>query len=679
MTMLPSQEFVRIRSYSRWVEEEKRREAWQESVDRYFAFMDKKFGDKIPEKVWKKSKSAVSKMDVMPSMRALWAAGPALEQNNITGYNCCSLVFKDLQSVVELSYVLMCGAGVGFSIEDQFISQMPVVKPWTGMPPVVHVVGDSREGWALALKAGLEAWFRGEDIEFDYSRVRPRGARLKTMGGRASGPGPLRKLLDFCRELIFKAQGRHLNSLEWLDIGNMVGDAVVVGGVRRASEISFSDLDDDAIRFAKDFTRGVIPRHREMSNNSVAYRVRPDMITFMREWTALAASGSGERGIFNIQAAMNACERRAKMDPAFLAKYGYKTWEDLAVFLRTNPCGEIFLIAILGEFCNLSEVVVRAKDTLLSLIQKVKTAVWLGAMQACLTEFPFLRPSFADVCREERLLGVSLTGQMDNIAVLTEDNLRTLKQVAIAEARKASKALGINMPAAITTGKPSGTVSQLVDAASGAHPRYAKFYLRRYRISATDPLFRMMKDQGVEFVPENDQGPESIGRRREELIATRKQAGFAPLTLEELKVLVPDWDPDQVQTWVVAFPIKAPEGAVTRSDVTAVQQLEWYLRVKKAWCEHNQSMSVYVRDEEWLAVGSWVYEHFDEIGGISFFPYDSGGYSLAPYEELTEEQWKTADAAFPRIDYTQLGRYEEDDNTTGAQQLACSAAGGCDL
>lgn len=672
MTMLPSQEFVRIRSYSRWVEEEKRRETWQESVDRYFGFMTKKFGGKIPEKVWKRSRVAVAKMDVMPSMRALWAAGPALEQNNITGYNCCALVFKDLQSVVELFYVLMCGAGVGFSIEDQFISQMPVVRPWTGMPPVVHVVGDSREGWALALKAGLEAWFSGKDIEFDYSRVRARGARLKTMGGRASGPAPLRKLLDFCREIIFKAQGRKLTSLEWLDIGNMVGDAVVVGGVRRASEISFSDLDDDALRFAKDFTRGVIPQHRQMSNNSVAYRVRPDMITFMREWTSLAASGSGERGIFNIEAAMTACERRAKMDPAFLAKYGYKTWEELAVFLRTNPCGEIFLLAILGEFCNLSEVVVRAKDTLLTLIQKVKTAVWLGAMQACLTDFPFLRPSFADVCREERLLGVSLTGQMDNPTVLTEDNLRTLKTVAVQEARKASKALGINMPAAITTGKPSGTVSQLVDAASGAHPRYAKFYLRRYRISSTDPLFRMMKDQGVEFVPENEQGPEEIPVRREIL----RLVGRTP---EEIAILVPDWHPDQVQTWVVAFPIKAPEGAVTRKDMTAIQQLEWYLRVKKNWCEHNQSMSVYVRDEEWLEVGNWVYKNFAQIGGISFFPYGSGGYTLAPYEELSEEQYLAAEKAFPQIDYTQLGKYEEDDNTTGAQQLACSAAGGCDL
>lgn len=670
--MIPSQEFIYVRTYSRWLEEQQRRERWEESVDRYMDFMMGRFADKVPQKVFSKCESAILRMEVMPSMRAFWAAGPALEQNNIVGYNCCSIVFKDLQSPVELFYILMCGVGVGFSVEKEFISQMPAVARQTGEGLGIHVVSDSREGWAIALRAGLDAWFNGKDLEFDYSKVRLRGARLKTMGGRASGPDPLRKLLDFTRERLLLAQGRQLKSIEWLDIGNMIGDVVVVGGVRRSSQITFSDLEDTDLRDAKDFSKGPVPKWREMSNNSVAYHERPSMVDFMREWTALAASGSGERGIFNVAAAMKACKRRMKKDPKLLEKWGFKGWDDFAQYLRTNPCGEILLMALMGQFCNLSEVIVRADDTLLTLIEKVKTAVWLGAMQACLTDFPFLRPSFKQSCEEERLLGVSLTGQFDNPAVLTSDNLATLKQVAIAEARKASKALGINMPAAITTGKPSGTVSQLTNSASGAHPRYAPFYIRRYRINSTDPLFRMMRDQGVVFTPENDQGPEGVEKRRAELKAKGRSA-------DEIAILVPDWSPDQVQTWVVAMPIASPKGALTRKDVTAIAQLEWYLKVKRNWCEHNQSMSVYVRDEEWMAVGAWVYEHFDEIGGLSFFPYENSGYSQAPYQEIAEASYESLVRTFPKVDYTQLSRYELEDGTTGAQQLACSAAGGgCD-
>lgn len=669
--LLPSQEFVYVRTYSRWLEQEGRRERWEETVARYFQFMRKKF-DHLPEKVFRKSQKAVLEMDVMPSMRALWAAGPALEQNSITGYNCCSMVFKDLFALPELFYILMCGAGVGFSVERQYIEKMPTVKRQTGEGVGVHVVGDDKEGWADALHIGLKTWFDGKDIEFDFSRVRPRGARLKTMGGRASGPGPLRKLLEFVRQVVLSAQGRQLTSVEWLDLGNMIGEVVVVGGVRRSSEITFSDLDDVGMRDAKDFSKCVVPVHRYMSNNSVAYQTKPTMIEFMREWTSLAASGSGERGIFNVQAAMKACERRAKKDPRFLERWGFSSWEDLAKHLRTNPCGEILLLAILGQFCNLTEVVVRAEDTIVTLIDKVKTAVWLGAMQACLTDFPYLRPSFKATCEEERLLGVSLTGQYDNLAVLTEDNLRALRGVAVSEARKATKALGVNMSAAITTGKPSGTVSQLVNSASGAHPRFSKWQIRRYRINGADPLFRMLRDQGLKFSPENGQGPEEVVRRRNELIS----GGRDP---EEAKILVPDWSPDQVQTWVAEFPIAAPKGAVCRSEVTALDQLEWYLRIKRNWCEHNQSMSIYVRDEEWMAVGSWVYDHFDEIGGLSFFPYDNGKYLQAPNEEITEQEYLERLSNFPKIDYQQLGRYEVEDNTTGAQQLACSAAGGCDV
>lgn len=649
--MNPAQEFVFYRSYSRWRDDLQRRETWEETVQRYFNFFYSKFKDKVPKKVWKLTNEAVLHMDVMPSMRALWAAGDALEKNNIIGYNCCSLAFKDLQSPVELFYILMCGCGVGFSVENEFISQMPTILPQTGAGLGVHVIEDSREGWATSLKVGLEAWFNGKDVEFDYSKLRPRGARLKTMGGRASGPEPLRKLHNIIRELVFKAQGRKLTSVEWLDVGNHIAEAVVVGGVRRSSEISFSDLNDEAMRHAKDYP---MPPHRYMSNNSAVYKGKPDMITFMKEWTALAASGTGERGIYNLEAAKQASPRR-----------------DPSEFLRTNPCGEINLRADLGQFCNLSEVVVRHNDTFATLTEKVKSAVWLGVMQACLTDFPFIRPSYKEACEKERLLGVSLTGQMDNPGLMTAARLGDLKDVAVRECRKACNALGINMSVAITTGKPSGTVSQLVNCASGAHPRYSKHYIRRYRISGTDPLFKMMKEQGVKFTPENGQGPKDVTLKRKEMIAK----GRSP---EEAQILVPDWREEDVMTWVVSFPESAPTKAITRHDVSALDQLEWYLKVKQNWCEHNQSITVYVRDSEWLKVGSWVYDHFDEISGISFLPFDSGHYEQAPYEDLTVAEYTKMKANFPKIDYLQLAKYENDDFTTGSQQLACSS-GGCEL
>jgi len=616
--MNPAQEFIFYRTYSRWLDEPQRRETWPETVDRYFSFFKKRFDSKVPKKVWQLTQAAVLNMEVMPSMRALWAAGLALEKNNISGYNCCALAFQDLLSPVELFYILMCGTGVGFTIEKAFIDQMPVVKPFTGMIVGAHIIGDSREGWATSLKVGLETWFAGKDVIFDYSKVRPRGARLKTMGGRASGPEPLARLHQFVRSIVIGAQGRKLTDVEWLDIGNMCGLVTEVGGIRRAAEISFSDLESAAMRHAKDFP---IPEQRRQSNNSAVYYGKPDMITFMREWTALAVSGSGERGIFNLEAAKKSCPRRNPSD-----------------YLRTNPCGEINLRVDTGQFCNLSEVIVRSTDTFATLQEKAKSAVWLGAMQACLTDFPFLRPSFKDMCEQERLLGVSLTGIMDNPKLMTNDRLEDLREVAIRECRKACKALEINMSAAITTGKPSGTVSQLVNCASGGHPRYAKYYIRRYRISATDPLYRMMRDQGVKFVPEVGQGPE----------------------------------PENVMAWVVEFPEAAPAKALTRHDVSAIDQLGWYLKLKKHWCEHNQSMTVYVKDTEWLQVASWVYDHFEDISGVSFLPFDGGKYVLAPYEEITKAQYDEMIKTMPAIDYSQLAKYENDDNTTGASAPACS-------
>jgi ribonucleoside-triphosphate reductase (thioredoxin) len=652
IALKPAQEFVFYRTYSRWSEALQRRETWPEAVDRYFAFMKKTFNGDIPAKVWTETQRLVLSMDTMPSMRALAAAGPALEGNHIIGYNCCSMVFKDLQSLVELFYILMCGVGVGFSVEQEFISQIPVVERFRNYHLGTHVVGDSREGWALSLKAGLEAWFSGHDLDFDYTKVRPKGARLKTMGGRASGPEPLKKLHDFVREKVLNAQGRRLSSIEWLDIGNMIGEVVVVGGVRRSSEISFSDIEDKEMRDAKHFP---FPKYRYMSNNAAVYHAKPDVITFLREWTALAASGTGERGIFNLEAARKASSRRKP-----------------STFFRTNPCGEIILRADTGEFCNLTEVVVRAGDKFDDLREKVKAAVWLGSMQACLTNFPFLRPSFKATCEEERLLGVSLTGQMDNSKLLSPERLDDLKDLAILTAKKAAKALGTNVSVAITTGKPSGTVSQLVNCASGCHARRAKYYIRRYRISATDALYKMMKAQGVVFTPENGQGPKDVETKRQELLAAGRST-------EEVRVLVQDWTEESVMTWVASFPEAAPKGAVTQDQISAIEQLEWYLKLKRHWCEHNQSITVYVREDEWLKVASWVYDHFDDIIGVSFLPYDGGKYEQAPYEDITKEQYESLVANFPKIDYSQLSAFEQEDNTTGLGQAVACSADGCEL
>ena len=660
MELSPLQELVFYRTYSRWQDKLGRRETWEEAVDRYFSYFEKKFGDKVPAKVFKKARKNTTEMGAMPSMRAFWTAGDALDASHVAGYNCCYLAFKDLRSPVELFYILMCGTGVGFSVEHMYIDRMPIVELQTGSGAGIHVVADSKEGWADSLDAGLKAWFAGQDIEFDYSLVRKRGSRLKTMGGRASGPEPLRELHRTVRDIILKAQGRKLKSIEWLDIGNKIAEVVVVGGVRRSSEITFSDLDDNDIRDAKDFSKGAFPISRFMSNNSAVYWAKPDAVTFLKEWTALAASGAGERGIFNADNTVSQAPRRAAL---YYGKGGTQRE------LRCNPCGEILLRD--SQFCNLTEVVVRKGDTFATLTDKVKSAVWLGAMQSCLTDFPYLRPEFKINCEEERLLGVSLTGQMDNPKLLTKERLSDLKAIAIEECEKACRCLDINMSVAITTGKPSGTVSQLVDSASGAHTRFAAFYIRRVRISATDPLCRMLKKFGVPMSPENGQGPEKVVAERAKLV------GFGR-TEDEAKLLIPEWNESQVDTWVLRFPEKAPDGAMTRHDMTAIDQLEWYKKIRQSWCEHNQSITVYVRDDEWLKVGSWVYDNFEHISGVSFLPYDGGSYEQAPYTEINKHEYTKLKTEFPEIDYSELSAFEIEDNTTGAQSYACTAAG-CEM
>jgi ribonucleoside-diphosphate reductase alpha chain len=622
----PSQEFVYLRTYSRWLEEFSRRENWEETVDRYINFIVHERGDRIPPKVIKKMKQFISELKVMPSMRALWTAGNAAKIDNTCMYNCAFQAVDSIHSFSECLYILMCGTGYGFSVENKYINKLPVVPILSSRGAGTVVIEDSKKGWADSLKILIENLYKGQDIDFDYSKIRKKGERLMTMGGRASGPEPLITLHSYVREVFSSAQGRKLKDIECHDIMCQIAEIVVVGGVRRSSEISLSDLNSEDMRNAK---TGTFPLRRFMSNNSAVYTKKPDAVEFLKEWAALANSGSGERGIFNLDAVKKtAPERRAS-----------------ELIAGTNPCGEIALRSM--EFCNLSEVVIRSEDDLDDLMQKVECATWIGAIQSTFTKFPYLRKKWKQNCEQERLLGVSLTGQMDNPSLMTKDNLIALKKKAIKVAKIAAKHLDINLSVSITTGKPSGTVSQLVDCASGCHVRYSPYGIRRYRISSTDPLFSMLKDQKVPMSPE-------VGQREYE---NGKQ--------------IKGWSEDKVNTWVLEFPFKSPEGSMTRHDVNAIQQLEHYKTVQSHWCEHNQSCTIYVKENEWFEVGNWVYENFDYINGVSFLPYDGGNYELAPYEEIDKKTYVELLQKFPNIDYTDLARYESEDRTEGAKNYAC--------
>lgn len=624
----PSQEFTYVRTYSRWLPELKRRENYQETVDRYISFMQAEIGDAITPHFCKIGRQAISDLSVMPSMRAMWAAGTAAKADNITMYNCAYTVMDNLRAFSEILYILMCGTGAGFSVERQYTDQLPRFVKHSSGKTVDVVVQDTRKGWADAYLEVLQACWKGDGIRTDVSLVRPRGSRLLTMGGRASGPEPLLDLFTFVTNL-FAAKRRKgqykLSPIDVLDINNKAAEIVVVGGVRRSSEISFSDLDDWQIAEAKMgqfWTQGLT--HRGMSNNSIAYNVKPDVITYTEEFLNLMKSGTGERGIFNREGAIK----------QMIASGRRKVCEDVG----GNPCMEILLRP--NEFCNLSEVVVRPNDKLETLIQKVKTAAMFGAWQATFTDFAYLREEWTQNCKEERLLGVSLTGIMDH-PVLNNVNdkmkkwLGEMKNAAIAETERWCKRLNINMSAAITCVKPSGTVSQLVDSASGIHARYSDYYIRRYRISATDPLFRMLRDQGVPYHAE-------VGQ-----------------------------EINTAATIVLDFPYASPVGATTRHNITAIQQLEHWKVYKYFWCEHNPSVTVYVGEDEWLKTLSWCYENFDDLCGVSFLPKDNGVYQLAPYEEINKAKYDELYSKFPKIDYSKLPQYEQEDNTQGSQTYAC--------
>ncbi len=622
-------ELIYYRTYSRWLPEKGRRETWVETVDRYIAFMRENLGEKLTNAEYAELRDAILKQEVMPSMRLLWSAGEAARKTNVAAYNCSYIAPDCLKDFGEIMYILMCGTGVGFSVEQQTIHKLPQIKKQIGKKRSTFVIEDSKEGWADAFVYGLEAWFSGEDVTFDYSRIRPQGARLKTMGGRASGPEPLRALLDFSRERILQRQGRRLNTLDVHDIICKIGEVVVMGGVRRSALISLSDLDDVDMRHAKDGAFYISHPERSMANNSAIYNEKPTVSEFLDEWLALIKSGSGERGIFNRSGILGQLpERRRESFASYLPTCG------------TNPCGEIILRS--KQFCNLSEVVARAEDTPETLLRKIRLATILGTYQATLTNFPYLSPEWKKNCEEERLLGVSITGQWDSPAVRNPETLRTLKEEAIKINQDYAKRFGINASTCITCVKPSGTVSQLVDAASGMHPRHAPYYIRRIRISASDPLFKMLKDQKFPYKPEVGQVD-----------------GTAT-------------------TYVLEFPVKAPDGAIYRDDLSALDQLEHWKMVKMNYTEHNPSVTVSVSDEEWLEVGNWLYKNWDIIGGLSFLPRTNHVYALAPYEAITKEKYEALVSKLPTLDFAEIVCYEESDETEGAKELSC-VANSCDF
>lgn len=626
----PLAEFVYYRSYASWIPEEGRRETWIETVDRYMGFMRENMGSKITESEYKEVREAILKQEAMPSMRLLQFAGKAADTTNVCAYNCSFIAPKSFQDFAEIMYISMCGTGAGWSVESENIQALPQIKKQTGKMLPNYVIPDSKEGWADAFSFALKTWFEGNDVVFDYSLLRPAGTRLKTMGGKSSGPEPLRSLIDFSRERIIRKQGRHLTNLDAHDIICKIGECVVAGGVRRSAMISLSDLDDDAIRDSKKGAFYVNEGQRMLANNSAVYNSKPGTQEFLDEWTALVKSGSGERGIFNRGGLAKTLPKR-RLDQF---KGGiYPSW-------GTNPCGEIILQS--KQFCNLSEVVARADDTEETLLKKIRIATIIGTYQSSLTYFPYLSKEWKKNCEKERLLGVSITGQWDSSLVREAKTLEKLKAASIEVNKKYAKRFGIGQSTCITCVKPSGTVSQTVDCASGMHPRHAPYYIRRVRISATDSLFKMLKDQGMPFYPE-------VGQ-----------------TLEN------------ASTYVLEFPVKAPEGAICKDDISAIRQLEHWKVVKQHYTEHNPSVTISVGDDEWITVANWVYENWDLVGGLSFLPRSNHVYQLAPYEAITKEKYEEMLMKVDCLDFSKIVTYETVDETEMKKELAC-VGGVCEI
>ena len=629
-TQLPSlyQQFIHLSRYSRWIESEKRRETWNETVARYFDFFENHLKESqeysLSKQLRNELEDAVLNLEIMPSMRSLMTAGEALSRDNVAGYNCSYIAVNRVRAFDEILYVLMCGTGVGFSVERQYVEKLPTIAEHFSTTETEIVVEDSKAGWAKSYKELISLLIAGQIPKWNLKKIRPAGARLKTFGGRASGPAPLHDLFKFTSDTFKRAAGRKLTSIECHDLVCKVAEVVVVGGVRRSALISLSNLTDEKMRDAKVGQWWEANPQRALANNSVAYKEKPDIGVFMEEWVSLYKSKSGERGIFN----RDACKRT-------VAKLGDRRDPDYE--FGVNPCSEIILRD--REFCNLTEVIVRATDTPETLERKVKLATILGTWQASLTHFPYLSSEFKKNCQEEALLGVSLTGILDNEMLRannknTEEVLTKLRKVSIDVNKDWAKKIGINPAAAITCVKPSGTVSQLTDSASGIHPRHSQYYVRTVRADRKDPLCQMMMDMKFPHEP---------------------------------CVMKPD------TTMVFSFPVRSP-GSITRNDITAIEHLEIWLTFQRHWCEHKPSITITVKENEWMEVGAWVYRHFDEISGISFLPHSDHSYRQAPYQECSLEDCSALEQVLPNsVEWSKtLVSYEKEDSTSGTQTFACS-------
>ncbi len=632
----PYENFIALSRYAKWVESEGRRETWGETVDRYFNFMTNHLNTNhnyIPnEKLVAELKEFVFERNVMPSMRSVMTSGAALERDNVAGYNCAFLPIDSPRSFDETMYVLMCGTGVGFSVEYKYINKLPAVPESLEKSTTLITVEDSKQGWAKAYRELLALLWSGQIPAIDVSKVRPAGARLKTMGGRSSGPQPLINLFDFTIAKFKSARGRNLKPIECHDIMCKIGEVVVVGGVRRSAMISLSNINDIEMAQAKSGNWWERNPQRALSNNSVAYSRKPAMEQFIAEWKSLYDSKSGERGIYNVAAAQ-----------AQAAKFGRR---DPEIHYGTNPCSEIILRPY--QFCNLSEVVIREKDTKKDIERKVELATILGTWQSTLTDFKYLRKIWKDNTEEERLLGVSLTGQFGHKFMSGKDDIVMLESFLMSmrdKAREVNKEeagkIGIPESAAITCVKPSGTVSQLVGVSSGMHPWHSPYYIRTVRGSKGDPISTFLKEVGI---PVEDD------------------------------VMKPN------DTYVFSFPVKAPKGAIIRNDLTAIEHLNIWLVYQRAWCEHKPSITVSVKEEEWMDVGAWVYKNFDEVSGISFLPHSDHTYKQAPYQEVSKEDYEALVAKMPNnIRWEDLSFYETEDGTSPSATLACSSDGNCEL
>lgn len=626
------EEFIYKSRYARWLEKENRRENWDETVDRLVQYYARQVYQTSPEaydNYWKYDElyDAVYNLEVMPSMRALMTAGPALDRCNVAAYNCAYLPVDSPRSFDEAMYILLCGTGVGYSVESKYIDQLPRISEQFDDTDTVIRVADSKEGWAKSLRELISLLIAGQVPRWDVSGVRPAGARLKTFGGRASGPGPLVELFEFTVKLFTDARGRRLTSLECHDLLCKIADVVVVGGVRRSAMIALFDCTDDRMSTAKSGNWWERAGHRALANNSAVYENRrPDASFFMKKWKELHDSYSGEPGLFSRYACQRIAARNGRRDAGY--DFG------------TNPCSEIILRPF--QFCNLTEIVVRADDTVESLQRKARIAAILGTIQSTFTDFKYLRKKWQDTCNEERLLGVSLTGVCDNLSLVSRPEvLEELRKVVVSTNEEWAARLGINPSVATTCIKPSGTVSQLVDSASGLHTRHSPYYLRTVRADNKDPLTQFLKAQGVYHEA-------AIGK--------------------------------EDQTTVFYFPIKSPEGALTRHGQTAIEALELWKTLQDHWCEHKPSATVNIKDDEWLDVAAWVYKNFDTLSGVAFLPYDGGTYKQAPYQEITEEEYNAwiSNHPTPVINWDDLALFEQEDNTTGSQELACTG-GVCEV